>query len=197
MIKIHPVRLQGRWQEGFALDVHTISSEFAGYDEFGHEQFNTHRSEIGEALYSLKYGQSEERLEEIIQATLAFLKRWNPNVSELIATPPSNQKRRVQPVKLVAKALVENLRLHSVAVKKTRVTAELKNIHDYDKRLCVLQEAYELKTGALSDKGVLLLDDLYQTGATLNAIAAMAYDVGNARAVYALALTRTRTRRMT
>jgi hypothetical protein len=55
LINITPISLIGNWLEGFALGLHTISSEFSGYDEFGHEVFNTKRSEIGELLYRLKY----------------------------------------------------------------------------------------------------------------------------------------------
>lgn len=45
MINVSPIKLSGNWFEGFALGLHTISSEFLGYDEFGHEVFDTKSSE--------------------------------------------------------------------------------------------------------------------------------------------------------
>jgi competence protein ComFC len=51
MTRINPRKLSGPWTEGYALDLHTASSEFLGYDEFGHEQFNTERTEVGELVY--------------------------------------------------------------------------------------------------------------------------------------------------
>jgi len=55
MVEINPKIITGCWTEGFALDFHTLSSEFIGDDEYGHPQFDTKRSEIGELLYRLKY----------------------------------------------------------------------------------------------------------------------------------------------
>ena len=61
-MKIDPVQVQGAWRLGWALDVHTTSSEFLGYDQNGHAQFNTTRSPLGELLYQLKYrGQHTDR----------------------------------------------------------------------------------------------------------------------------------------
>src|SRR4051794_38037873 len=54
-MKIDPVQVQGAWRLGWALDVHTTSSEFLGYDQNGHPQFDTTRSPLGELLYQLKY----------------------------------------------------------------------------------------------------------------------------------------------
>jgi len=48
MAEIHPKRIRGNWKEGFALDFHTLRSEYIGDDEYGHPQFETTRSEIGE-----------------------------------------------------------------------------------------------------------------------------------------------------
>ena len=33
MIEFQPIRLPGRWREGYALDVHTVSSAYLGEDE--------------------------------------------------------------------------------------------------------------------------------------------------------------------
>ena len=51
MININPQKLTGNWVEGFVLDIHTLSSSLVGYDEFGHEVFDTKRTELGELLY--------------------------------------------------------------------------------------------------------------------------------------------------
>lgn len=49
-----PRLLTGAWRQGFALDIHTLSSEFIGHDEHGHPRFNNTYSEVGELLYQLK-----------------------------------------------------------------------------------------------------------------------------------------------
>ena len=55
MANSNPVKIEGLWKEGFALDVHTLSSDYLGDDEFGHAIFRTTRTELGELLYRLRY----------------------------------------------------------------------------------------------------------------------------------------------
>ena len=50
-LAINPIAINGPWQQGWALDLHTLSSTFIGDDAFGHPQFESKRSEIGELLY--------------------------------------------------------------------------------------------------------------------------------------------------
>lgn len=54
LAKIHLIKLKGLWELGFALDEHTISSQFIGCDESGKERFQTERSVMEDLLYRLK-----------------------------------------------------------------------------------------------------------------------------------------------
>ena len=68
----------------------------------------------------------------------------------------------------------------------------MKNV-DYDpKRFELLRGAHSIEGDALRRRRVLLLDDLYRSGATLNAVASLLKEEGGVSAVFALALTRTR-----
>jgi hypothetical protein len=66
-VKTNPIKLHGVWQGGYALDLHTIGSTFLGTDSFGHDVFDTTRSEIGELLYRLKYGRDQTTLAPIAE----------------------------------------------------------------------------------------------------------------------------------
>ena len=55
MSAINPRKIAGRWIEGVALDLHTISSIYVGVNEHGRDMFDTKRSELGELLVRLKY----------------------------------------------------------------------------------------------------------------------------------------------
>ena len=52
----------------FAL--HIRSSEFVGYNEYGHAQFESTRTELGELLYRLKYKGDQPAIAPIAQARL-------------------------------------------------------------------------------------------------------------------------------
>jgi competence protein ComFC len=75
---------------------------------------------------------------------------------------------------------------------KTRETPQLKNVFDFDERLRLLDGAFEVDRPNVEDKTILLFDDLFRSGATLNAITSVLYDQGGASDILALTLTRTR-----
>ena len=66
-----------------------------------------------------------------------------------------------------------------------------KDIFDAEERRELLDGAFEADQSKLGGKGVLLLDDLYRSGATANAVTLSLLGAGAAR-VYFLAATRTR-----
>ena len=53
MANVRPMRIPGRWREGYVLDYHTLGSTYLGDDEYGHPTFDTKRSDVGELLYRL------------------------------------------------------------------------------------------------------------------------------------------------
>lgn len=196
MIKIHPVKLVGNWQKGYALDLHTVSSRLLGSDEFGHEVFETTRSEMGELLYRLKYKNDKTVLPIITETVVEFLNNtWkiSPSLTGIVAAPPS-KNRAFQPVLALANAISIqlNLRLYHNLIRKAQATPELKNIYDYQARLKLLAHAYTVKSSIIAEQSILLFDDLYRSGATLQALTAALYEQGHVKKVYVLTLTKTR-----
>lgn len=55
-------------------------------------------------------------------------------------------------------------------------------------------DAHEVERGEVQGRRILLFDDLFRSGATMNAITAALYDQGGAAEVFALTITRTRNR---
>ena len=86
--KFQPRKIQGRWRDGYALDLHTLSSTPIGYNEYGHMQFDTKRSELGELLYRLKYGADKAAIAEIVDALCEFTASWNPGAEMIVPVPP-------------------------------------------------------------------------------------------------------------
>ena len=77
-------------------------------------------------------------------------------------------------------------------LKKERNTSQLKNISEPEKRRKELKDSFNINFNALSDKNVLLFDDLYRSGETLNAVCDLVMNKGKAKAVYVLTITKTR-----
>jgi len=188
-----PTRIAGRWREGYVLDLHTVSSTYIGADEYGHPMFDTKRSELGGLLLRLKYRGDETALAPIVDALVGFVDVWRPGATLLVPVPPSRARSR-QPVHLIAMALAARMGIPCAlqAVTRVREVPELKNVYDLDDRLRLLAGAHRVDVDAVRGQRVLLLDDLYRSGATMNAVAGSLYEEGAVGDVCALAVTRTR-----
>ena len=190
--KFTPRLIIGRWAQGYALDLQTISSQFIGHDEFGHPRFDTTRSEVGELLYRLKYRSEREAVAPIIEAATKHFLAWHPPVDVLVPVPPST-RREFQPVHNLTKALGERLGIPIAdCIARAREVQELKNVADLDERLQLLEGLHTVDESAVRGRNVLLFDDLYRSGATMNSITSVLYDSGKATNVFAFTITKTR-----
>jgi predicted amidophosphoribosyltransferase len=214
-MEINPQQLTGHWKSGFALDLHTSSStpiramktvkmmvdgvekemqvlgDITGWD--------TKRPPIAEELYKLKYWKEKHRAEAIGTEATTFLQPKLPiwNINLIIPIPPSDTTREFQPVYEIAKQISSrcNLPIDFNVLKKLKPTSQLKEIEEPEKRKEVLKDAFSIGSGSLSGKNVLLFDDLYRSGETLNAVCDIIINQGKAASVYVLTITKTRTKR--
>jgi len=192
MAQFSPRQILGKWRKGYALDLHTLSSIPVGYNEFGHMQFDTTRSEVGELLFKLKSRSDQAVIPEIAAAVARLMKAWGPPVDMIVPVPPSTP-RPLQPVMALATAISAQLQIPLVeAISKTRDTPQLKNIVDLDERLNALEGVHAADQVHVKGRTVLLFDDLFRSGATMNSVTTALYDQGGVADVYALTITRTR-----
>ncbi len=112
----------------------------------------------------------------------------------MIVVAPPSKARAQQPVILIADGLAARLGIPFAAdaVSRKREVPELKNIYGYQERLSLLEDLHEINARQISGQKVLLFDDLYRSGATMNAITKALYARGQAADVFALTITRTR-----
>ena len=111
MANSNPQKIEGLWKEGFALDVHTLASDYLGDDEFGRPTFHTTRTELGELLYQLKYQRDASAVDGIVEAASAFVRSWNPSAEVIVPVPPTRATRPHRPVITLATALGTRLGL--------------------------------------------------------------------------------------
>jgi len=168
---IHPIKIFGNWNLGFALDIHTESSEYLGVDDYGHKQFDSIRSEIGEALYQLKYQKDLSfinMLTEVSANAINELILTEGNTLDcIIPVPPSNTYRKKQPVFQVAKGIAEILKISyddNLLIKITHTT-QMKNV-SVEERPEKLKNTFLVQGTDLEYDNILLFDDLYQSGST-------------------------------
>jgi len=194
MAELHPMKIKGNWVAGRVLDWHVESSEFIGYDEFGHEQYDTKRTKLGELVYKLKYKDDTTVLDDIVRIICSFAEFRS--IDAIIPVPPSNISRTSQPVVEIAKRLGNSLGIQVFpdAVRKTKNTPEAKNVSTSQEKYDILKDVFEVVEPSIEGKTVLVLDDLYRSGATLRAITDVLYKQGSVGKVKVLALTMTKRR---
>jgi len=105
----------------------------------------------------------------------------------------NSKQRSFQPVHELAVELARTLKmvLNTEALKKTKATQQMKDVGDFSARVATLEAAFACDKG-LEGKTVLLFDDLFQSGATMNVAVRTLRSQGLVKSVYALVLTRTR-----
>jgi competence protein ComFC len=192
IVKINPMKIDGRWQSGVALDLHTTSSTPIGYNEFGHMQFDTVRPEIAQLLFRLKNRGDREAAGPIIETTANFLTPYRDRFDTIVPVPPSHE-RAVQPVIILAEGIGKALNVPVLScISTTRPTAQLKNITDPEERKKHVEGLYAVDAAQTRGRNILLFDDLFRSGSTMNAITDVLINTGNAAIVRALTITKTR-----
>lgn len=187
-ILLNPVRIYGGWDEGIVLDNHMLKSVFLGYDENGKEKFENTRTEIGELVYKFKYQKSKDSLPKIMNLIKDILEKWNlkEKIDIVIPVPPSNKSREYQPVYEIAKAIANILnkecKLDILSKESNLQVKDGYDIHGMIKQNSKLEKP----------SNILVIDDLYSTGATLNETCKILRKDNNVKTIYCLALTKTK-----
>ncbi|MFQ5854632.1 MAG: RecQ family ATP-dependent DNA helicase [Anaerolineae bacterium] len=177
----HPRPLRGPWQAGWALDFH---SRFAGAD-WG-------RTETGELAYRFKYG-GETALADVLADRLQALVQAHPELAQvdaLLPVPPSTP-RPTDPVRTLARALEQRIGVPVRAdwLVKTRPTRPQKEMRTLAQKQANVAGAFAVR-GPVRGRRLLVLDDLYDSGATLEEVTRVLQQAG-AATVMVLTLTRT------
>lgn len=152
------------------LDKHSVSSVYLGDDEHGHPQFNTTRSEVGEATFQLKYRNDWAQAEPLAQAIASNIYPKLSEVGFIVPMPASSQRAR-QPVTEIANKLGAILKvpvLHNVLI-RAKNGKPLKDLSTKDEKIEAIGSSFSVND-EITNNGqwnVLVVDDLFHTGASM------------------------------
>lgn len=136
-----------------------------------------HKSPVNQSIYQFKYHNQREfskyYARALTDAYASDVKRWKPDV--LIPIPLHARRRRKRgynQAELLAKELSKYLKIpvDSKTVRRVRYTNPQKKM-DHSKRKSNLKRAFSVKPFPIRVKTVLLIDDIYTTGNTIDAVA--------------------------
>lgn len=187
--------IKGNWDSGFVLDKHTVRSVPIGYNEFGHMQFDTTRTEIGQALYQLKNKSDWEQVEPLADELKRTAFPLFSDIRLIVPILPSQVRHR-QPVFEIASALAKKTGLTSFEdiVQKAPAKAggpQLKNLNSKAEKVAALAGRLSINDQINGDGkwNVLVIDDIYDTGASMEAVCGVLQTYNKIGKVYVAALT--------
>lgn len=188
------MELTGIWKQGIAYDVHTLASHYLGTDDFGHLRFDNIRSEMGELVYQLKYQENLTCIDRIVDLIVSGVKGLG--TFNYFVPVPASKPRAIQPVHEITKALSIRMGVAYLEALGKSSNEALKNVLDPEERKTILQKSIHLTidSSCVQNRKILLVDDLYRSGATLEA-STRVLQLQGAGSVCVLALTKTRSSR--
>ncbi|WP_158161730.1 ComF family protein [Grimontia hollisae] len=168
--------ITGVWDLGYSLDKHIVSSTYIGENQWGHAQFDTVRTDVGEAVFLLKYRGDFTQCTDIAQSINDNILPKLPSISFIVAMPPSKvrPKQPVQEIALELGNIAGKLCINGLLV-KSKSTPQMKDIASREERIELLMEAFEIDDKVVAETlpetgyNVLIIDDLYDTGTSLEA----------------------------
>lgn len=107
-MQVHIKPIIGNWDLGFAMDKHTVKSDFLGNNDYGHPVFDTERTEVGESVYQLKYRNEWEQVEPLAQCLLEHAVPLFTHIQLIIPMAASTPRER-QPVTAITEALAQKM----------------------------------------------------------------------------------------
>jgi hypothetical protein len=157
-----PKTLPGPWLAGLALDFH---SRFRG------ERWS--RTEVGELAFRYKYDGDERLVVELARRLVAAL-HANPafnRIDGVLPVPPSMTDRKFDPVAALAGAIAAKLGVPALSgqLVKTRATLPQKDMKNLAQKQANVRGAFAV-CGPLQGRRLLVLDDLYDSGATMTEV---------------------------
>lgn len=191
-MNVNVKRIDGVWKLGYSLDKHTTSSTPIGYNQYGHIQFDTVRSEAGEALFQLKYRSDFSQVSVIAQQLNESLGNFFSSCELVIPMPASKQRIR-QPVTEIARelAILMGIPCLEELLVKTNDTPAIKDAGAREYRVSTLMNVFTISDvlpSGLHD--VLIVDDLFDTGSSLEAATNVLKGYSKIQDVYVATVTR-------
>ena len=192
-LEIDLIEISGPWSYGCTLDRQTVKSVPTGYNAYGHMQYDTTRTPLGELVYRLKNKGDKDAIEPIAEVVKNVVRGWRTTMELVIPAPPSSA-RDVQPVVAVSRCAAKKLNIDCCedCIHKVKSTSQMKNVGTWDERKKALDGAFVADPAKIGGRRILLLDDLFESGATLRGAAQALLGQGKAKSVHAIALTRTK-----
>ncbi|NOT80266.1 MAG: ComF family protein [Bacteriovoracaceae bacterium] len=193
-MNVNVTKIDGPWDLGFVLDRQIIKSTFLGYDNNGNPQFDTERTEVGEALFQLKYRSDLSFAESLANVLVTELGSIFSS-TDIVIPMPASKERAVQPVFELAKKVASKMgkTYREDLLVKASSTPQMKDLKEVEEKRSSLKNALKCND-VLSDEtfNVLIVDDIFSSGSSLEVACEVLKKYKKVNQVFVAVLTRTK-----
>jgi len=150
-------------------------------------------TEVGNRVHAFKYQGEKAQIEWLLERTLKVLAERLPcqEIDAIVFVPSTKGDRSYAPVTLFAETLRQRLAIRAAfQLRKTRATRPQKEMVTMEQKRRNVAGAFAVHSPSVKGQRILLVDDICDSGATLNECARLLKAAGAAK-VYALTLTKT------
>jgi predicted amidophosphoribosyltransferase len=179
---------------GLTLDKQLESSTYIGDDESGNPQFNNIRTEIGEAVFQLKYRSDFSKIEPLSEEIAAVVRNYKMTADFVIPMTPS-KPRKIQPVFELAKCVADKIgaKYTQDTILKNAPTLQIKDIPTRQEKIETLNGAVSINENLGADScSILLIDDIYSSGASIEAVCSAIKKYKLVQKIFVVVLSRTK-----
>lgn len=193
-MKKNVIQIKGLWDLGYILDKHIESSIYIGDDDSGNPLYETTRTEIGEAVYQLKYKNDFSKIDELANEVIELIQEKTLLTDVVVPMPPSKERVK-QPVRELAKAVASKMakQYSDNLLVKVSVTKQMKALITKEEKMEALSKSFRVNNNLLKFTDVLILDDIFDSGSSLEAACRVLRSYEKIHKIYVVALTKTRT----
>ncbi|MCM0594159.1 MAG: hypothetical protein HEQ35_04780 [Gloeotrichia echinulata IR180] len=176
--------------ESFALSYHTKTSPSGGYE----------RTPVGQLVRDAKpYDRgwnagNQGKAEELAQLMVEFIQAHPTyaNADLLAAVPPSNPNKPFDLPTYLVEIIAQstNQTIATSSLKKVRTTRQMKECRTIQEKIDNIKDAFAADAATFKGKTIILVDDIYQTGFSINEVGRVLKQTGDK---YILGLVATKT----
>lgn len=183
------IGLNGQWELGYAIALHSISSELI---DPVRNIFETQRTPLGQSIFLYKYRRNYYLKDDFINIAKIIIGKKFVEKIDILTIPPPNIIRDFQPLENIAIGISSRLGIPFYRIIAQKESGKsMKNIELKKEKIEYLMNNLYCCVDNIENKNILIIDDIFDTGATLETCTQKLKEQ-NCKNVYVLTFTKTR-----
>ncbi|OGC78100.1 MAG: hypothetical protein A2145_02370 [candidate division Zixibacteria bacterium RBG_16_40_9] len=160
--ELEPIALPGNFKLGYSLGKY--------------RENNRKRTKLGKLVYHFKYKKNKKAGEILVDLSSQLLQQNYPDFDVIVSVPPAIASTHFFANRFFSESLSDRVQkpLENKLIQRIRFTTEQKDFRNLTGKKGNVKDSFKIsEPDKLKGKTVLLIDDIYDSGATVNEISGL------------------------